>query len=91
MQIDASHARQMLAAMDYDCEMLDYLAELPDSAIKAVYSAWRSLQHGNLQSWEIDLITARMLEALARAAKDGGEAAYLKTPSRITQKLTVTT
>lgn len=37
MQIDASHARKMLAAMEYDCEVLSCLAEAKINGVGVIY------------------------------------------------------
>jgi hypothetical protein len=69
MQIDATHAKVMLGTMGYACEALDHVAEVPKPAVEALHSAWDSMRQGQLQRWEMDLITTRLLEAVLDSSR----------------------
>lgn len=69
MKIDAMHAKTILEAIGYSCDALEHVTEVPEPAVEALHSAWESAQQQDLEQWEVELITTRMLHALMPNAK----------------------
>ena len=63
MDIDPTHAINMLQKLGCTCDALNHVAGVPEDVVEALHSAWESIQHGDLQSWEIELIVSRMQKA----------------------------
>ncbi|MDP2246829.1 MAG: hypothetical protein Q8J65_01760 [Nitrosomonadales bacterium] len=49
--------------MGCSCEVLNHVADVPEAVVEALHSAWESMQQGDLQKWEIELIVSRMQNA----------------------------
>lgn len=69
INITPSNAISMLNKMGCSCSVLNHVAQIPEVVVEALHSAWESMQKGDIEPWEIELIVSRM-QQFARTSKN---------------------
>jgi hypothetical protein len=64
MNINPDNAINLLSKMGCSCEVLNHVAQVPETVVEALHSAWESMRKGDLEPWEIELIVSRMQKAI---------------------------